>query len=308
MRLNYLRCLVILFAVLTTIHTPLVRAAEDRMPKLKITSEIVYGEKDEPKHQLDLIQLEGDSQARPLIVWIHGGGWRAGSRAKPPIRRIVESGFTVASISYRFTDQAIFPAQIHDCKAAIRFLRANAEKYHYQADWIGVAGSSAGGHLALLVGTAADNKELEGNVGGNLDQSSTVQAVVDFFGPSDFVLRGKSQPEKAYSEKAGSYALLGGNLNGKIAPEMERRASPAAYVTDKSPPLLILHGVEDQQVLMDQSERMVQIYQAAGRPVELIRVAGAGHGGAAFFMSENYDRVEQFFLKQHKSHAAKSRE
>lgn len=276
------------------------------MPKLKITSGIVYGQKDEPKHKLDLIQLDGDNQIRPLIVWIHGGGWRAGSRAKPPIRRIVASGFSVASISYRFTDQAIFPAQIHDCKGAIRFLRANQEKYRYDADWIGVAGSSAGGHLALLVGTSAEDKELEGNVGGNLCQSSTVQAVVDYFGPSDFVLRGKTQPEKAYSEKAGSYALLGGNLNGKITPEMERMASPAAYVCDNSPPLLILHGEEDTQVLMDQSERMVQVYKAAGRPVELIRVKSAGHGGADFFMSKNYDRVEQFFIANQKSYSVKS--
>ncbi len=278
----------------------LLAATEEPMPKLNITRDIAYGDRNEPAHKLDLYKLDGDDQVRPLLVWIHGGGWRAGSRGKVPIRRIVESGFALASISYRFSDKATFPAQIHDCKGAIRFLRANAARYGYDADWIGVAGSSAGGHLALLVGTAGGVKDLEGDVGGNLDQSSTVQAVVDYFGPSDFVLRGKTQPEKAYSEKAGSFALLGGRATGKVDPELEKLASPAQYVNDRSPPLLMLHGEKDTQVLIDQSERMLDLYRAVGRPAELIRVSEGGHGGMVFFMDENYDRVERFFLSNRK--------
>ncbi|GAB5407129.1 MAG: alpha/beta hydrolase [Aureliella sp.] len=275
------------------------------MPKLKIIRDIVYGDPNEPAHKLDLYKLDGDEAVRPLLVWIHGGGWRGGSRDKVPIRRIVESGFALASISYRFTDKAIFPAQIQDCKGAIRFLRASAERYGYDAQWIGVGGSSAGGHLALLVGTAGNVKTLEGDVGGNLDQSSAVQAIVDYFGPSDFVLRGKTQPEKAYSEKAGSFALLGGHKTGKIDSALERQASPANYVTDRSPPLLMLHGEKDTQVLIDQSERMLDVYKASSRPAELIRVPEGGHGGMVFFMDENYDRVERFFLSNYKAFADK---
>lgn len=126
---------------------------------------------------------------------------------------------------YRFTKEAIFPAQIHDCKGAVRWLRANADRFGYNADWIAAAGSSAGGHLALLMGTSGGVTELEGNVGGNPNESSSVQAVIDYFGRSDFVLRGKTQPERAYTDKSGSFALLGGVAGEKLDPKTERFAS-----------------------------------------------------------------------------------
>ncbi|MEP3901274.1 alpha/beta hydrolase [Rhodopirellula bahusiensis] len=251
----------------------------------------IEGEEDR-QIQLDLF-VPAMSQPPPLVVWIHGGGWRNGSRRNPKLMEVTEKGYALASLSYRFSKEAIFPAQVHDCKAAIRWLRANAEQYGYNADWIAVAGSSAGGHLALLLGTSGDIAELEGEIGGNLDQSSRVQAVIDYYGPSDFVLRGKTQPERAYTDQSGSYALLGGK-DGKVPESMERLASPAAYVSSDDPPLLIFHGTADKTVLLDQSERMVELYEPLGLDVELIQHEGAGHGGKQFFSGDSLQRAIEF--------------
>ncbi|TWT47898.1 Carboxylesterase NlhH [Thalassoglobus neptunius] len=256
---------------------------------------LVYATVGERDLTLDLM-LPENVDSPPLLVWIHGGGWRAGSKKNPKFQSFVDDGYAVASLSYRFTDTAIFPAQIHDCKGAIRWLRAHQDDYGYDASWIGVGGSSAGGHLALLLGTSGDVESLEGTVGGNVDQSSRVQAVVDFFGPSDFVLRGKTQPDRAYTTKSGSFALLGGLKHGKVAPEMESEASPATYVTSDDPPLLIFHGTADKTVLLDQSERILELYQSADLPVELIVLDGAGHGGKSFFKDEQLHKIGEFFL------------
>src|SRR5262245_52847203 len=151
-------------------------------------NDVVYAEADGQKLLLNLY-LPKDAVAKnaerpPLVVFIHGGSWRAGSYKSCSVEFLAEEGFAVASIEYRFTSVAIFPAQIHDCKAAIRWLRAGAEKYGYDATRIGVAGSSAGGHLAALLGTSGGVEDLEGSVGlkdgvgGNADQSSRVAAVV----------------------------------------------------------------------------------------------------------------------------------
>lgn len=235
----------------------------------------------------------------PLVVWIHGGGWRGGSKDNPPILAVTQHGYALASISYRFTDQAIFPAQIHDCKAAIRWLRAHSADYGYNADWIAVAGSSAGGHLALLLGVSANVAELEGNVGGALDGSSKVQAVIDYFGPTDFVLRGKTQPDRAYTEKSGSFALLGGLQSGTVDAKMEQLASPATYVSADDPPLLVFHGSADNTVLLDQSQRIVELYDKFGLESRLVILAEAGHGGKQFFQGQHFDTLVAF-LKRHR--------
>lgn len=230
----------------------------------------------------------------PLVVWIHGGGWRDGSKSKPPIRRIIEYGYALASISYRLTDEAIFPAQIHDCKAAIRWLRAHAVEYGYDASWIAAAGSSAGGHLALLLGTTASNNELEGTVGRHSDIPTDVHAIVDYYGPSDFILRAKTQADIVYTTQVGSFALLGGVDQGSVDPALEILASPSTHVTHNSPPLLAFHGTSDQRVLLDQSQRIVELFQNHGVPSELVTVKGAGHGGLDFFWGDNFERLRHF--------------
>ncbi len=266
--------------------------ADDAAPG-KTHRDIVFAEVDGHRLKLDLYLPSGLEEA-PLVVWIHGGGWRAGSKNKVPILDLTKRGYAVASISYRFTTNAIFPAQIHDCKAAVRWLRANAGKYDYDADWIAVAGSSAGGHLALLMGVSGHVKELEGNVGDHADQSSAVQAVIDYFGPSDFVLRGKTQPERAYTEKSGSFALLGGVKNGKVDPEAEKLASPAHYVSEDDPPLLIFHGKVDSTVLLDQSEHIAKLYEKAGLKARLVILEKAGHGGRQFFTGDHFESARMF--------------
>lgn len=273
------------------------RSYADDVASLATHRDIVFAEIDGHRLKLDL-HIPSGKEKTPLVVWIHGGGWRAGSKKNVPILELTKHGYAIASISYRFTDVAIFPTQIHDCKAAVRWLRGNAGKYDYDADWIAVGGSSAGGHLALLMGTSGHVKEMEGTVGDYPDQSSTVQAIIDYFGPSDFVLRGKTQPERAYTEKSGSFALLGGVQNGKVDPETEKYASPAHYLSNDDPPLLIFHGRVDKTVLLDQSEHIAELYRKAGLQARLVVLDKAGHGGKQFFAGPNLN-VTRKFLDRH---------
>jgi acetyl esterase/lipase len=263
-----------------------------------VEKDIVFAEVDGQRLMLDLY-LPTDADGPPLVVWIHGGGWRGGSRKNAKILEITKHGYALASISYRLTDKAIFPAQIHDCKAAVRWLRANAERYGYDADWIAAAGSSAGGHLALLMGVSGGVEDLEGTVGNHANHSSRVQAVIDYYGPSDFVLRGKTQPERAYTEKSGSFALLGGLRTGKVSREMEQLASPAGYVTADDPPLLVFHGKADQVVLLDQGQRIVTLYSEVGLEARLVTLAEAGHGGKQFFSGQHFLEAKEF-LDRHR--------
>ena len=270
----------------------------------RVHKDLEFAKVDGRSLRLDLMLPTG-IESPPLVVWIHGGGWRGGSKSSVPIRGLVDHGYAVASISYRFTDVAIFPAQIHDCKAAIRWLRAHAHKYGYDEKRFVVAGSSAGGHLALLVGVSGDDPSLEGRVGSHFDQSSAVQAVVDYFGPADFVLRRKTQPERALTTKSGSFALLGGIRNGKMDPKLERLASPAMHVTPDDPPLLLFHGDQDETVLLDQSQRMLKAYHKAGAVAELVVFKDARHGGKVFYTKERIQQIVAF-LKRNRIFGAPS--
>ncbi len=161
------------------------RPAAPKLPAgVKVLRDLQYVEGGHERNRLDLYLPEKAEGRLPLVVWIHGGAWWAGSKDGCPAVPLTAKGYAVASINYRLSQHAVFPAQIEDCKAAIRWLRANAAKYHLDADHIGVWGASAGGHLVAMLGTTGNVKELEGK-GGNLDQSSRVQCVVDWFGPSD---------------------------------------------------------------------------------------------------------------------------
>jgi acetyl esterase/lipase len=290
----------ILHAMLVLSTAPFVLAAEPST-KAKRHNDLVFAEVDGQKLLLDLyLPPEGQAnlpteQVRPLalVVYIHGGSWIGGSRKECPVSGLAEHGFAVASISYRFSNRAIFPAQIHDCKGAIRWLRAHAKEYGFDTERIGVAGSSAGGHLAVLLGTSGDVKELEGEVGGNLDQSSKVKAIVDFYGPADFILRSKTQPSRADKPGSSTHGLLGGPASEKV--DLARLASGVTHVTADDAPLLIFHGDRDTTVLLDQSERLRDVYKAAGLPVTLHVLPGAGHGGEAFASEENRRRVQEFF-------------
>jgi acetyl esterase/lipase len=269
-----------------------VRAAPDDHPTVK--RDIEFANVDGHSLKLDLY-LPAETRQAPLVVWIHGGGWRGGSRSKCPINWLTNDGYAVASISYRLTDKAIFPAQVHDCKAAIRWLRANTGKYGYSTAKIAVSGSSAGGHLAALVGTSGGVKELEGTVGWNLDQPSRVDAVVDFYGATDFVLRSKTQPHRANKEGSVVYLLLGGGADQKV--ELAQQASAAFHVTKDDPPFLVFHGDKDKTVLLDQSERITEVYSKAGLPITLHVLKGSGHGGNEFYSGERRGLIRAFLVK-----------
>ena len=271
--------------------------AGDSPAEIVSHTDLVFAKVDGQELKLDLLVPKTESPP-PLVVWIHGGGWRSGSKKNPRIGELKDHGFAVASISYRFSKTAIFPAQIHDCKAAIRWLRAHAADYGYNADWIGVAGGSAGGHLALMMGVSAGVVELEGKVGTHPDQSSRVQAVIDYYGPSDFVLRGKTQPERAYTNQSGSLALMGGK-DGKIDPKMERFASPITYVSKDDAPLLIFHGDADKVVLPDQSKAIHSRYRKVGLNSTLVIQKGVGHGASELFTGKHFETALSFFQKQH---------
>ncbi|HEX2726571.1 MAG TPA: alpha/beta hydrolase, partial [Beijerinckiaceae bacterium] len=253
--------------------------------------DLVYGRAGEKELMLDLYVPAGGKA--PLVVWIHGGAWRQGSRRNPQAMYLTERGYAVASIGYRLSQEAIFPAQIHDCKAAIRWLRANAARYGYDASRIGAWGPSAGGHLAALLGTSGGVKELEGD-GGNASQSSRVQAVVDFFGPTDLpaMARFPSNLDHAAADSPESQ-LIGGKVGDSL--EKAALANPIRYITKDDPPFLILHGDKDMTVPINQSELLEKALREAGVPVTYRVMQGAGHGGPAFTAPEVREQVASFF-------------
>ncbi len=230
----------------------------------------------------------------PVLVFVHGGGWRSGDRFGHlrQLAPFVQKGYLCASIEYRLSGEAIFPAQIEDCKCAIRFLRAQCKKYNLNPDRIGVWGSSAGGHLVALLGTSGGVAELEGT-GGWPEQSSRVQAVCDWFGPAD-LLNSEGLLGRIPGGPGSPEALL---LGGPVAErqELAAMASPVTYVSADDPPFLIMHGDRDRTVPFHQSELLHAALKKAGVDVTFIPIPGAGHG---FGPSPEITRaVEEFFAK-----------
>lgn len=229
----------------------------------------------------------------PVVVYIHGGAWRAGNRdaGVPPLARLAQRGYFGASIEYRLSQEAKFPAQIEDCKAAVRFLRAKAGDYSINPDRIAAWGPSAGGHLAALLGTSGGVRELEG-AGGNAEFSSRVQAVIDGFGPTDFLRMGKNRIDHDSADSPESL-LVGGPIQENR--EKAARANPITYVTADDPPFLIMHGDKDDLVPIGQSELLAEALQKAGVEAALHVVAGAGHG----FGGRELDAKVDAFLDRH---------
>jgi acetyl esterase/lipase len=236
---------------------------------------------------LDLY-LPGTGTNWPLIVWIHGGGWMGGNKEKPPGLGFLRHGFALASINYRLSQDAIFPAQLTDCKAALRWLRAHAAQNGIDPNRIGVWGASAGGHLVALLGTTGDVKEFD--TGGNAGVSSRVQAVCDWFGPTDFTANIKSDTAESAEAR-----LIGGPISQNI--EKAQRANPIHYITKEDPPFLIMHGDKDPVVPLEQSQLLADALAKAGVKVTFHIVPGGDHGGPEFRKREEIDRLFIFFLK-----------
>lgn len=274
------------------------RPADAKRPPIaaqavKAYRDLEYVQKGHERQKLDLYLPEKSAGPLPLIIWIHGGGWQNGSKENcPPLRDgYAERGYAVASINYRLSGHATFPAQIEDCKAAIRWLRSRAKEYRLDPARFAAWGSSAGGHLVALVGTSGDVKAFD--VGANLDRSSRVQAVCDYYGPTDFMAF-VSTPGYASHASATSpeSKLIGGAV--KDNREKAARANPITYVSKDDPPFLIVHGDKDPTVPINQSQLLHEALKQAGVNVHFHTIRGAGHG-QGFGGPEISPMVEAFF-------------
>jgi acetyl esterase/lipase len=264
------------------------------IPKgVKVERDIEYARVGEMSLMLDIYRPESSDAALPLVVWIHGGGWHGGDKANAMAMPLSGRGYVVASINYRLTGVAPFPAQIEDCRAAIRWLRANAARYGIDPKRIGVWGGSAGGHLVALLGTTPEQTKWD-TVGGNTDQSVRVQAVCDYYGPTDFLA------PKAIGRGRGGDSEVGRLLSGPVDEREEeaRQASPIRYVTADDTPFFIVHGEQDATVPIEQSELFEAALRKAGVEVSFLRVNNAGHGfrpGSDPSPEEIRNRVLAFF-------------
>lgn len=255
-----------------------------------------YARVDEFPLLLDLY-LPAKPATATVVVWIHGGAWRSGSKADVPLLDLVNAGYAVASVDYRLSTQAKFPAQVHDIKAAVRYLRFLSARYGFRKDKMVIAGGSAGGHLAALVGTTNGHPDLEGNLGGHLNESSGVQAIVDFYGPTNLMtILDQSTLHGLEVRRPALQLLLGGQPNEQ--PELATRASPVVHVDANDPPLLLIHGDQDPQVPLEQSRELHAQYAAAQLPVQLKVVAGAAHGGDELYSDDILQEILKF-LKEY---------
>jgi acetyl esterase/lipase len=246
-------------------------------PGVEALKDLEYGKGSGRAMLLDLYLPEKRDKPLPLIIWIHGGAWMAGSKNDPsPALRFTRDGYAVAQVGYRLSQEAKFPAQIHDCKAAVRWLRANAAKYNLDPNKFVAWGGSAGGHLVALLGTSGGVTELEGN-DNDLKESSRVQAVVDWFGPTDFLHIGDAESDLQHNapDSPESKLIGGALLENK---DKAAKASPITYVSKDAPPFLIMHGDRDRTVPFNQSELLYAALKKAGVDATFVPMKGAGHG------------------------------
>lgn len=260
-------------------------AKPNPLAQADVKKNLAYGTHD--RNKLDLAVPQGDGPF-PLIVWIHGGGWEGGNKdGFGPLVGQLARGYAIATINYRYSRHARFPAQIIDCKAAIRFLRTHAKEYKLDADHFGVCGASAGGHLSALLGTS--------NGVAGLDEKNAkpeecrVQAVVNIFGPADLM---KLSPPG--SKESAVTRLLGGNTREKG--DLAILGSPQTHADKSDPPMLLVHGDADKLVPLSQSEDLLVALKAVGIECDLIVVKGVGHD-AGVFKKETNDRVNEFWDK-----------
>ena len=247
------------------------------------------------RQRLNVFFPEKSAKPLPLIVWIHGGAWSAGSKDHCPAMRLLEDGYAVASVTYRFSQHGVFPAQIEDCRAAIRWLRGHAAELNIDPTRIGAWGSSAGGHLVALLGVAGDHAAWD--KGENLDQSARVQAVVNWFGPADLLTMGAQSDSdsriKHDDANSPESRLIGGAVQEQK--EKARAASPVTYATEDDAPMLLMHGDRDELVPHAQSIELRDALQKAGAEATLQTLPGAGHGSGDFGKRETFEAVRAFF-------------
>ncbi|MEY4545569.1 MAG: Carboxylesterase NlhH [Pseudomonadota bacterium] len=234
-----------------------------------------------------------DVKPAGLIIWVHGGAWRSGSRESADLAALTARGWALASVDYRLSPVARFPAQVHDIKAAIRHLRAHAAEHGLPAAPFVIAGSSAGAHLAALVGVSNGVSELEGEVGSERAASSDVQGIVSLYGASNLTsILAQSTAQGLSVRVPALELLLGGQPDQR--PELARLASPVFHVDASDPPLLLLHGDSDPQMPIEQSVELAAAYEQLRLPAQLVVLEGAGHGGAVFTDPTRLELIDGF--------------
>lgn len=266
-------------------------------------ADLPYVTNGSPAQRLDLY-LPAGKRNLPTVVFIHGGAFQFGDRRPGNLPTwVVSKEYALASIDYRLTSEAKFPAALEDAKSAIRFLRARANDYGLDARRIVVWGESAGGHIASMVGTTNATKAFD--VGENLTESSGVQGVITYFGPSDFLkLDTDTLPgsDKHLTDDSPEAKYLG--VNPAKDPALARRANPIPYIGPRTPPFLLVHGTDDRQVSFGQSQLLFDALRKASRPATMFPVEGAGHlfrGATPAQLAEIRTETETFLREIFKS-------
>ncbi len=258
-------------------------------PKVTTREDVVYTKAGDTELKLDVVAPEGDGPF-PGILVIHGGAWRAGNKrdVRAAMIEYARAGYVAVSPQYRFCPKEVFPAQVHDVKAAVRWMRANAGSLHLDHARIGASGYSAGGHLALMLGLTDPKDGLEGD-GVPPDAPSTrVQAVVNFFGPTD--LGANDIPDVSKPLVSG---FLGGSAEQK--PEACRKASPLTFVTKDDPPTLTFQGTKDPLVPHSQAIKLAEAQSSAGVAGRVELMVGSGHGWGGADLKHTTEEAIAFF-------------
>jgi len=282
------KLLVLILTALGLAIPGLVRA-EDKPKEIQVERDLVYGKGGDTDLHLDLAMPKTGDGPFPVVICVHGGGWIQGKRQDmgKTIEVLAGRGFVAVTPTYRLAPDSKFPAQIEDCKAAVRWVRANAKKYKINPDRIGAIGFSAGAHLSCLLGVTGKEDGLEGK-GGNPDESSRIQAVVSFFGPTDLTLNDWSEDV----EKRILIPFLGDTIKNK--PDLYKKASPVTYVTKEAPPFLFFHGEKDMLVHVEQSKMLAEKLTKAGVSAKVVIVEGEGHGWAGKKLTDNIEEMVGF--------------
>ncbi len=261
--------------------------------KVVVENNIEYANPDNQHLMVNMARPAEGNGPFPAVICIHGGGFRAGDRNgyNGLIKQLAERGYVAITVEYRLAPKYPFPAAVYDCKASVRWLRANAVKYHVNPNRIGVTGGSAGGHLAQFLGVTSDVRGFEGDL-GNGRYSSTVECVVNYYGPSDFT--------KSYGKSVDAAEVLplflGGN--NETAHQAHITSSPLYWVTPNAAPTLIVHGTKDNYVAYEQATWMFDKLKAANVEVQLLTLEGAGHG----FQGDNAKRADEAMFKFFDAH------
>jgi acetyl esterase/lipase len=285
------------FAEDKSASAPAPRSAAPQAPRsrgdVEVKANLPYAGNDNPRQMVDLYLPKNRATDKPLpvVVYIHGGGWSGGSRAGGGMAAgfAASGNYAGVSVGYRLSDEVKWPAQIHDCKAAIRWIRGHAKEYNLDPDHIGVTGTSAGGHLVCLLGLTGNTKELEGSIGEFTSLSSKVTCVANYYGPTD-TTSPLMQGDAALNDDRAVVGLLGGPLKDKAAEA--KASSPLTYIHAGAPPFLTAHGTKDMRVNFNNATRLHEALTKAGNSSILLAMTDGGHG---FTSPELNRRVQQFF-------------